>query len=47
VIEGKASIRTGEPLPPADRPTETGSTAASSEKEVTTETGTEGSEKGR
>lgn len=47
VIEGKASIRTGEPLPPADRPIETGSTAASSEKEATTETGTEGSEKGR
>jgi trigger factor len=47
VIEGKASIRTGEPLPAAERPAETGSAAASSEKEAATETGTEGSEKGR
>ncbi len=45
VIEGKASIKTGEPLPSAS---ETGAAAASSEKEATAETtGAEGSKKGR
>ncbi len=45
VIEGKANIRTGEPLPSAG---ETSAAAASSEKETKAETaGAEGSEKGR
>jgi trigger factor len=45
VIEGKANIRTGDPLPSAS---ETSAAAASSEKETKAETaGAEGSEKGR
>jgi len=45
VIEGKANIRTGEPLPPAV--TETSAAAASSQKEATETAAAEGTEKGR
>jgi trigger factor len=44
VIEGKANIRAGEPLPAAS---DTGATAASSEKEAASAQGTESTEKGR
>ncbi|HTB75994.1 MAG TPA: trigger factor [Polyangiaceae bacterium] len=44
VIEGKANIRAGEPLPAAS---DTGATAASSEKEAASAQATESTEKGR
>jgi trigger factor len=47
VIEGKANIRTGEPLPSLDETTETSAAAASSQKEATETAGDEGTQKGR